>query len=205
MMSIFSFLDIVRMIGILAFAFLCGVIIYKAMKGADEEIDNEEEDEQDEEKSWWKVQEKLNRFEEIRLEINALYKEKNTLEKEIIQFFLENKENFNEIELEEHIITLKWLYEKEIDYEKLEKLYPEIYVLGLVPTFSKKHLLQFIDKEQARLVLRECTYNQDHYKVVSKRKRKKHKYNNKEETQENDNTIKEESTWIITKFVEKEL
>ena len=72
--------------------------------------------------------------------------------------------------MEEHIATLKWVYEKEIDYKKMEELYPEIYVLGLLPQFSKKQLLKVINKEQANLILRECTYDTSHYKVKLKRK-----------------------------------
>lgn len=121
------------------------------------------------------IKEKLDRLEEIRIEVNNLYAERNAMEKEIIQHFLDNKENFKEIELERHIITLKWLYEKEIDYEKLAELYPDIYVLGLLPTFSKKHLLKVIDKKQAELVLRECTYDTSHYKILMRKKRKKYK------------------------------
>lgn len=118
---------------------------------------------------------KLIRLEEIRLKTNELYTEKHTLEKEIIQYFLDNKENFNEIELSEHIATLKWVYEKEIDYKKMEELYPEIYVLGLLPQFSKKQLLKVIDKEQANLILRECTYDTSHYKVKLKKKKRRYK------------------------------
>lgn len=118
---------------------------------------------------------KLIRLEEIRLKTNELYTEKYALEKEIIQYFLDNKENFNEIELEEHIATLKWVYEKEIDYEKMEELYPEIYVLGLLPQFSKKQLLKVINKDQANLILRECTYDTSHYKVKLKKKKWRYK------------------------------
>lgn len=118
---------------------------------------------------------KLIRLEEIRLKTNELYTEKYALEKEIIQYFLDNKENFNEIELEEHIATLKWVYEKEIDYEKMEELYPEIYVLGLLPQFSKRQLLKVINKEQANLILRECTYDTSHYKVKLKKKKRRYK------------------------------
>ena len=118
---------------------------------------------------------KLIRLEEIRLKTNELYTEKYALEKEIIQYFLDNKKKFNEIELEEHIATLKWVYEKEIDYEKMEELYPEIYVLGLLPQFSKKQLLKVIDKEQANLILRECTYDTSHYKVKLKKKKRRYK------------------------------
>lgn len=121
------------------------------------------------------MQEKLIRLEEIRLKTNELYTEKYGLEKEIIQYFLDNKENFNEIELEEHIATLKWVYEKEIDYKKMEELYPEIYVLGLLPQFSKRQLLKVINKEQANLILRECTYDTSHYKVKLKKKKRRYK------------------------------
>lgn len=129
------------------------------------------------------MQEKLNRLEEIRIKTNELYTEKYALEKEIIQHFLDNKENFNEIELEEHIATLKWVYEKEIDYKKMEELYPEIYVLGLLPQFSKKQLLKVVDKEQARIILKECTYDTSHYKTMLKNK-KKRRYRKKVEKEE---------------------
>lgn len=120
------------------------------------------------------MNDKLKRLEEIRIETNNLYIEKQSLEKEIIQHFIDNKELFNEIELDNHIATLKWVYEKEIDYEKLEELYPEIYILGLRPKFSRKQLLKVIDDvNMIKLILRECTYNTSHYKLQLKNKRKK--------------------------------
>ena len=44
-MAIFGLVDILRTIGILAFATLCGWIIYRAMKSADADEDNEEDKE----------------------------------------------------------------------------------------------------------------------------------------------------------------
>lgn len=44
-MAIFGLVDILRTIGILAFATLCGWVIYKAMKSADTDEDNDEEEE----------------------------------------------------------------------------------------------------------------------------------------------------------------
>lgn len=118
---------------------------------------------------------KLKRLESIRNEINILYAEKQVLDKDVIQYFIDNKDKFSELELDDYIVSLKWIYEKEIDYEKLEEMYPEIYILGLLPTFSKKQLLKVVDKEQARLILKECTYDTSHYKMVMKRKRKKYR------------------------------
>lgn len=43
-MAIFGPVDILRTIGILAFATLCGWVIYKAMKSADADEENEDEE-----------------------------------------------------------------------------------------------------------------------------------------------------------------
>lgn len=50
-MIMFSFIDVVRIGGVLLYGFFCGFMIYKIMKSADDETDNEEDKEQDEEKS----------------------------------------------------------------------------------------------------------------------------------------------------------
>ncbi len=47
-MAIFGLVDILRMIGILAFATLSGWIIYRAMKSADVDEENEENEESEE-------------------------------------------------------------------------------------------------------------------------------------------------------------
>lgn len=120
------------------------------------------------------MEKKLEKYEQNRLKINEIYREQNKLEKDIIKHFLDNKEKFSEIELDKHMMTLKWIYDKHIDYEKLEKLYPDIYVLGLETTFSKTRLLKVMDRKEAEIVLRECTYNSSHYKIkMSRRRRRK--------------------------------
>ena len=45
MSSIFGLVDILRTIGILAFATLCGWVIYISMKSADADEDNEDNEE----------------------------------------------------------------------------------------------------------------------------------------------------------------
>ena len=46
-MAIFGLVDILRTIGILAFATLCGWVIYRAMKNADADEENEENNEKE--------------------------------------------------------------------------------------------------------------------------------------------------------------
>lgn len=126
------------------------------------------------------IKEVLNKYIENKKKITDIYIDQHKLEKEIIQYFIDNKELFTEIELDEHIISLQWVFDKYIDYELLEKKYPEIYLLGLTPTFSKTHLMKVISKEDSNLILRECTLNSSEYKLKLKRKKKEYKEKRKE-------------------------
>lgn len=113
---------------------------------------------------------KLDRIEEIRNDIKNSYVELNKLEKEVIELWLENKDLV--LESKKHIYQMLWIYEKEIDYEELEKNYPEIYILGLRPSFSKEHLFHSVSVSVGNEILRNHTYDLSRYKLKRKGKNK---------------------------------
>lgn len=109
------------------------------------------------------IHSKLNKIEELRNEVKNAYVEINKLEKEIIEEWLENKDL--KLESDKNYYQMLWIYNKEIDYKKLEQEYPEIYILGLRPTFSKEHLFHSVDKDMANKILRKYTYDLSEYKL----------------------------------------
>lgn len=121
------------------------------------------------------IEDKIQQFMDTREEVKKLYVKQKELEQEIIQHFIDNKNDFSSIKNGNYILSLKWVYDKIIDYEKLEAEYPEIYILGLRPEFSKLHLLKVIDKKQVELIIRECTLNTSRYKLDVKWDRSKYK------------------------------
>lgn len=115
------------------------------------------------------VKKKLDRLEDARQEINNLYIERQNIEKEIIPFMIENKDKFKSFENEDYIFKLTWVFDKYIDYEKMKKQYPDIYMLGLTRTFSKNVLLKTVDNKTAAKILKDCTYDGSHYRVRDKK------------------------------------
>lgn len=111
---------------------------------------------------------KLERLEHLRNQVKDIYVEINELEKEVKEIWLNDKSLV--LESDNYAYNMLWVHSKEIDYNKLEKLYPEIYILGLRPTFSKEHLFHSIDKNLANKVLRECLIDTSEYKLERKRK-----------------------------------
>ena len=99
---------------------------------------------------------KLNRLLEIKANVRSEYAEMNTLKKEIIE---EMVVSGNKVVDYDPITqaALVWVIEKEINYEKLMKWYPDVYRLGLKPTFSTTQALNSISKDLLNKIIKDCT------------------------------------------------
>jgi predicted phage-related endonuclease len=116
------------------------------------------------------VKEKIKRLNEIRQEISKLYKEKEELEQKVIDAMVELGDKnipFNDFE----VLTLAWVFDKKIDYERLKALYPEVYELGLTTTFSTNQALRSMDTKFFNLILKDCLSQEPHYVVKYKPKK----------------------------------
>ena len=122
------------------------------------------------------MKKKLERLSEIRTSINELYKEKSRLEDEIITHVIDNKLDKENIMLDDKMrMALVWVVDKRIDYDKLQKDYPDVYELGIVPTFSATQALNGIDRDLFNKILRDCTTVRPHYKAKYKSTKKTRK------------------------------
>lgn len=113
------------------------------------------------------MEKEIARLNEIREEIKKLYSEKKVLETKIVETLIVNKEKvitFNQNE----IITLSWVFDKKIDYEKLKTKYPDVYTLGIVPSFSAKQALLSLDSKTFNKILKDCTTSNPHYILKTK-------------------------------------
>jgi len=54
------------------------------------------------------------------------------------------------------VAVLKTMFEKQIDYDKLKKQYPEIYKQGLMTNFSISRALKSVDKKLLFEVIDNC-------------------------------------------------
>jgi hypothetical protein len=111
----------------------------------------------------------LKRLAEIRQEITALYKEKYTLEQSLIDKMVASKEKTAELDDGTYRYTLVWVYDKKIDYERFQRLYPDVYQLGLQTTFSMNTALRAIDSGLLEAIIKDCTTVNPHYKIKGKR------------------------------------
>ena len=123
------------------------------------------------------MEQELKRLDELRVEIAKLYKEKNELESKVIESMISNGDKSIPTLDDTAILTLKWIYEKKIDYVKLESLHPHVYELGLMTTFSANKCLLAMDRKVFNEVLKTCTAPNNHYEL----KRESKKYVNSKE------------------------
>ena len=128
----------------------------------------------------------LERYDEIQRELSSLYVEREKLASNIIDLYLTDKEKYANLGSEWFNYDFIFSNKHFIDYEKLERDYPHIYVLGLQPSFSKNVLLKSIDSKTANLILKECTYSDNKYKI--KRTRKKYKKKVVDDNEQTNNT-----------------
>lgn len=119
------------------------------------------------------LEKKLKRLQQLKKEVAAKYKEINKLQNEVIDEMLKVKKK--EVDLSKTLhATLAWCIEKKIDYDKLIKEYPDIYLFGLKPTFSRKQALNSVSEEVLSSVLKSCIVQEKNYSIKFKRGVKKH-------------------------------
>lgn len=124
---------------------------------------------------------KLERLSEIRTQVNELYKEKTRLEHEVIAQLLEGETKVREVALNDtEKMTLVFMVDKKIDYERLKSLYPKIYEMGLQTTFSVNKALMAVDNTLLRDIIKDCTIEtkgyEARYEKTNYKKRGKKKY-----------------------------
>ena len=125
---------------------------------------------------------KIERLEEIRKSINNLYQEKSEIEKDIIKELVELGDKSIPLNDNQNL-TLLWIYEKKIDYERLKEKYPNVYKLGLMTTFSSNQALRSMDKNLWEKILQDCLTVNPHYELrKTKKKRKNYERFNKKST-----------------------
>ncbi|MDD5293405.1 MAG: hypothetical protein PHW40_03725 [Candidatus Izemoplasmatales bacterium] len=115
----------------------------------------------------------MRRLGEIRNEVGKLYIEKKAIENRVLEYMRET--DIKETPIDERTkLTMAWAYDKRIDYERLEELYPDVYRMGLIATFSKTHALMAVDGNLLNMILRDCTTaNPRFVPRYEKRKQKK--------------------------------
>ena len=110
------------------------------------------------------MQQKLNRLQEIKANVRNEYAEMNVLKKDIVKEMVESQNKIIDIDKSTQA-TLVWTVEKNIDYDKLMKLYPDIYKLGLKPTFSTKQALNSVSPTLLNKIIKDCTKETKEYKL----------------------------------------
>ena len=116
----------------------------------------------------------LKRLGEIKKEVANLYKEKYKIEQSIIDDMVENKEKTLKLN-DDDFMTLKWVYDKKIDYNRMETIYPEVYEQGLMTTFSKTVALMSMDRKLFKMILDDCITIDPHYELEEVKKKGKWK------------------------------
>jgi len=116
------------------------------------------------------LNENLKRIEKIKEEITDKYVELDRLKKEVVREMLEN--GTKDIELENGLHeTLVYVVEKKIDYEKLQKCYEDVYILGLRPSFSKTQALNSVSVQFLNKILKDCTITTKGYRLKTKKEK----------------------------------
>jgi predicted phage-related endonuclease len=114
------------------------------------------------------LKESLKRIEQVREEIKKSYVELDRLKKEVVKELVESGSKTVDLEGDLHA-TLVWVVEKKIDYDKLQKEYEDIYVLGLRPSFSKTQALNSVSAPLLNKILKDCTITEMGYELKTKR------------------------------------
>ena len=110
------------------------------------------------------MKQKLDRLQEIKANIRFEYAEMDILKKDIVKEMVETRNKFINFEVNNQA-TLVWFIEKNIDYIKLMKLYPDIYKLGIKPTFNMKQALNSISPNLLNKIIKDCTKTTKEYKL----------------------------------------
>jgi len=116
------------------------------------------------------MKQKLARLQEIKANIRSEYAEMDILKKEIVKEMVESDNKI--IDLDKNTqATLVWVVDKDIDYDKLMELYPDIYKLGLRPTFSTKQALNSVSSKLLTKIIKDCAKQSSKYNLkVGKKK-----------------------------------
>ena len=115
------------------------------------------------------MKQKLNRLQEIKANIRSEYAEMDILKKAIVKEMVETDNKI--VGLDKNIqATLVWVVEKKLDYDRLTKLYPDIYKLGLRPTFSTKQALNSVSPKLLNKIIKDCTKTNKGYTLKVGRK-----------------------------------
>jgi hypothetical protein len=116
------------------------------------------------------MKQKLDRLQEIKANVRLEYAEMDILKKDIVKEMVETDTKI--IDLDKNTqATLVWIVEKDIDYDKLMKLYPDIYKLGLRPTFSTKQALNSVSPKLLNKIIKDCIKETKEYKLKVGRKK----------------------------------
>ena len=115
------------------------------------------------------MKEKLDRLQEIKANIRLEYAEIDTLKKAIVKEMVETNHKVVDIDKNTQA-TLVWVVENKLDYDKLMKLYPDIYKLGLKPTFSTKQALNSVSPKLLNKIIKDCTKTTAQYNLKVGRK-----------------------------------
>jgi len=116
------------------------------------------------------MKQKLDRLQEIKANIRLEYAEMDLLKKAIVKEMVETDNKIIDLD-KSNQATLVWAVDKEIDYNKLMKLYPDIYKLGLRPTFSTKQALNSVSPKLLNKIIKDCTKQSSKYKLKVGRKK----------------------------------
>jgi predicted GTPase len=112
----------------------------------------------------------LNRLQEIKANIRLEYAEMDILKKDIVKEMVETDIKVLDFGKTTQA-TLVWVVENKLDYDKLMKLYPDIYKLGLRPTFSTKQALNSVSPKLLNKIIKDCTKTSSKYKLKVGRKK----------------------------------
>ena len=115
------------------------------------------------------MKQKLDRLQEIKSNIRLEYAEMDILKKDIVKEMVETNNKVIDLSNGKQA-TLVWAVENKIDYDKLMKLYPDIYKLGLKPIFSTKQALNSVSPKLLNKIIKDCTKTTAQYNLKVGRK-----------------------------------
>lgn len=115
------------------------------------------------------LNENLKRIEQVQEEVKQKYVELDRLKKAVVKEMLESGNKNIVLENDGLHATLVWVVEKKIDYDKLQKNYEDIYVLGLRPSFSRTQALNSISLPLLNKVLKDCAITEMGYELKTKK------------------------------------
>ena len=116
------------------------------------------------------IYENIKRIETIKANIRKEYAELNKLNDKVVKEMLEN--DTKEMDCDDDTkATLVWAVDKKIDYTKLMNLYPDIYKLGIKPTFSTTQALKSVSPSLLNKIIKDCTKKSAQYNLKVGRKK----------------------------------